>query len=57
MPMLSDELASLDARAQAELVRMKEVKPIELVEAALFRLAAQLAKARHWAGRRPSVSA
>ncbi|HXG92242.1 MAG TPA: amidase [Blastocatellia bacterium] len=35
---LSDELASLDATAQAELVRKKEVKPIELVDAAIERI-------------------
>ena len=33
-----DELAFLDATAQAELVRKKEVKPIELVEAAIGRI-------------------
>src|SRR3990172_4080045 len=33
-----DELALLDATAQAELVRKKEVKPIELVEAAIQRI-------------------
>ncbi len=32
------ELASLDATAQAELVRSKEVRPIELVEAAIERI-------------------
>lgn len=31
---LPDELAFLDATAQAELVRRKQVKPIELVDAA-----------------------
>ena len=40
------DLAFLDAIAQAELVRTKEVKPIELVEAA-----------RPWADRRPPVLA
>jgi amidase len=34
----SDELAGLDATAQAELVRKKEVKPVELVEAAIERI-------------------
>ena len=34
----SDEFAFLDALAQAELVRKKEVKPIELVEAAISRI-------------------
>src|SRR5437868_263386 len=34
----TDEFAALDARAQAELVRRKEVKPIELVEAAIKRI-------------------
>jgi amidase len=34
----SDEFAALDATAQAELVRKKEVKPIELVEAAIARI-------------------
>jgi amidase len=34
-----DELACLDAMAQAELVRNKQVKPIELVDAALSRIA------------------
>jgi amidase len=34
----SDELITLDATAQAELVRKKEVKPIELVEAAIERI-------------------
>jgi amidase len=33
----SDPFASIDAMAQAELVRRKEVKPIELVEAAIAR--------------------
>jgi len=33
-----DNLALLDATAQAELVRKKEVKPIELVEAAISRI-------------------
>jgi amidase len=33
-----DEFAFLDATAQAELVRKKEVKPIELVEAAIERI-------------------
>ena len=33
-----DNLALLDATAQAELVRNKEVKPIELVEAAISRI-------------------
>ena len=35
---ISDELAFLDATAQAELVRTKEVKPIELVDAAIERI-------------------
>jgi hypothetical protein len=30
-----DELSSMDATAQAELVRKKEAKPIELVDAAI----------------------
>ncbi len=34
----SDELALLDATAQADLVRRKEVKPIELVDAAIERI-------------------
>ena len=34
----ADEFAALDATAQAELVRRKEVKPIELVEAAIKRI-------------------
>jgi amidase len=34
----SDELASLDATAQAELVRKKEVSPLELVDAAIERI-------------------
>ena len=33
-----DSLALLDATAQAELVRNKAVKPIELVEAAISRI-------------------
>ena len=33
-----DDLALLDATAQAELVRKKEVQPIELVEAAIARI-------------------
>lgn len=36
--MATDEYALLDATAQAELVRDKEVKPIELVEAAVERI-------------------
>ena len=36
--MLTDELAFLDATAQAELVRNKEIQPIELVEAAIERI-------------------
>lgn len=35
---LSNELALLDATAQAEMVRNKEVKPIELVDAAIERI-------------------
>ena len=35
---LSDDLAFLDATAQAELVRKKDVQPIELVEAAIDRI-------------------
>ena len=35
---LSNELALLDATAQAELVRKKEVKPIELIESAIERI-------------------
>ena len=35
---LTDELAFLDATAQAELVRKKEIQPIELVEAAIERI-------------------
>jgi amidase len=35
---LPDDLAYLDATAQAELVRKKEVQPIELVEAAIERI-------------------
>lgn len=35
---LAEELVSLDAIAQAELVRRREVKPIELVEAAVARI-------------------
>jgi amidase len=34
----SDEFATLDATAQAELVRKKEVKPIELVDAVIARI-------------------
>jgi amidase len=34
----SDEFMNLDATAQAELVRQKKVKPIELVEAAIARI-------------------
>jgi len=34
----SSELAFMDATAQAELVRQKEIKPIELVEAAIERI-------------------
>jgi amidase len=34
----ADEFAALDATAQAELVRRKEAKPIELVEAAIKRI-------------------
>lgn len=33
-----DDLAFLDATAQAELVRKKEIKAIELVEAAIERI-------------------
>ncbi len=33
-----DNFAFLDATAQAELVRQKEVQPIELVEAAIARI-------------------
>ena len=35
---MSDELAALDATAQAELVRRRAVSPVELVEAAIHRL-------------------
>src|SRR5262249_54257357 len=34
----ADEFAAMDATAQAELVRKKQVKPIELVEAAIKRV-------------------
>ena len=43
---LSNELALLDATAQAELVRKKEVKPIELVDAAIERIEDRLAIAQ-----------
>jgi amidase len=36
--MAQDELAWLDATAQAELVRKREVMPLELVEAAIARI-------------------
>ena len=35
---MSDELAKLDATAQAELVRRGEVAPLELVQAAIERI-------------------
>jgi len=35
---ISDQLANMDAIAQADLVRRKEVRPIELVEAAIERI-------------------
>src|SRR5260370_39378389 len=35
---LPDELAFLDATAQADLVRSRQVKPIELVDAAIARI-------------------
>ncbi len=35
---LTNELSALDATAQAELVRKKEVKPVELVESAINRI-------------------
>ena len=35
---LLNEIAALDATAQAQLVRDKEVKPIELVDAAIERI-------------------
>src|SRR4029453_1274965 len=35
---MADELAMLDATAQAELVRRKEVTPLELVDAAIARI-------------------
>src|SRR5688572_19444077 len=35
---LSDELTLLDATAQAELIRKKEAKPTELIEAAIERI-------------------
>lgn len=35
---LSKELGQLDATSQAEMVRNKEVKPIELVDAAIDRI-------------------
>ena len=35
---MSDELATLDAVAQAKLVERGEVRPVELVEAAIARL-------------------
>jgi amidase len=35
---MADELATLDARAQAELVRRKQVTPLELVDAAIARI-------------------
>ncbi len=38
MMSIADELSNLDATAQAELVRKKEVKPLELVEAVIDRI-------------------
>ena len=35
---MSDELATLDATAQAELVRRKELTALELIEAAIVRI-------------------
>ena len=35
---MKDELANLDATEQAELVRRKEVSPLELVDAAIVRI-------------------
>src|SRR5882672_10114156 len=35
---MKDELANLDATEQAELVRRKEVSPLELVDAAITRI-------------------
>src|ERR1700754_115794 len=35
---IADEFAALDATAQADLVRRREIKPIELVEAAIKRI-------------------
>ncbi len=41
---VADELAALDATAQAELVRRKQLKPIELIEAAIARIEATNSK-------------
>ena len=40
------EYKIMDATSLAQLVRKKEVKPMELVEAALFRLASQLERTK-----------
>ena len=51
------DLAMLDATAQAELVRRKEVKPIELVDAAIERIerANPTHQRRHHADVRPGA--
>ena len=41
-----DEIAYLDATAQAELVRTKQVTPAELVDAAIAALEVKLTKSR-----------
>ena len=59
---MADELATLDAMVQADLVRRGELIGVHLVaacgyEGLLIRVASQLEQAKPWAHRRPTVHA
>jgi amidase len=47
---MTDDLARLDAVAQAELVRSGEASPLELVDAAIARIEARMAAGKRQPG-------